>query len=146
MKQAGNAVGINFTGKCDRAPNSLQSHCLLTLAEKELGWQKQNELQEMLFQAYFTDGVYPDEDNLVAIGQRIGLEEAKIRAALQLNNSDPASTANSTVQEVRKNSMMTRGHGVPFFIFNGAPAFAGAQEVDTFVQVFNQLAVDAGSA
>lgn len=107
------------------APNSLQTHCLLSLALKELGWQKQNELQEHLFKAYFTDGIYPDEASLIMLGQRVGLDESKIRQEIDLNNSDPSSLANATVQEIRKNATLTRGQGVPFFIFNGAPAFSG---------------------
>eukprot|EP00494_Astrolonche_serrata_P013176 UN13291 len=70
LKQYGEEVGINFTGKCDRYPNSTLSHCLLTLAEEKKGWSVQNEIQEELFKAYFTDGVYPDSDMLLKLAKK----------------------------------------------------------------------------
>jgi len=141
LKQAGASVGIDFTGKCDRAPNTLQSHCLLSLCEKQLGWQKQNELQELLFNAYFTDGVFPDEAALVQLGTRVGLDAEAVSKAISVANNGTAegSLVAQTTEEVRRNAQITRDHGVPFFIFNDQPTFSGAQDPSTFVEVFNEL-------
>jgi predicted DsbA family dithiol-disulfide isomerase len=49
MKAAGAAVGIDFTGACDRAPNTVMSHCLLAYCEQQKGAKAQNELQELVF-------------------------------------------------------------------------------------------------
>ena len=46
MKQAGATVGIDFTGKCDRAPNSVGAHTLIKFLEGKPG---QNQLAEILF-------------------------------------------------------------------------------------------------
>ena len=38
----------------------------------------QDRLSEILFRSYFTDGVYPGEDNLVKLGVEAGLAEAEV--------------------------------------------------------------------
>eukprot|EP00121_Abeoforma_whisleri_P015640 Awhi_evm1s14395 len=57
MKRLGLEAGIDFTGKTDRTPNTILSHNLLRYAfeNEKGGWKVQNEVQEKLFQAYFTD-------------------------------------------------------------------------------------------
>ena len=49
LKSAGQSVGIDFTGKCDRAPNTLKAHALLEYAKTTNGGALQNDLQEALF-------------------------------------------------------------------------------------------------
>ena len=48
LKNAGAKVGIDFTGACDRVPNTIAAHILLGLAG-EISHQVQNNLQEQLF-------------------------------------------------------------------------------------------------
>ena len=38
----------------------------------------QDRLSEILFRSYFTDGVYPGEDNLLKLGVEAGLAEAEV--------------------------------------------------------------------
>eukprot|EP00961_Rhodomonas_salina_P049284 661910-Rhodomonas_salina.1 len=61
------SVGIDFTGKCDRTPSTIWAHCLLQHALDTQGAEMQNKLSEVIFRAYFTDGLYPDVDNLVQL-------------------------------------------------------------------------------
>ena len=49
MKAIGDSVGINFTGKCDIAPNSMLSHCLLSLA---LELDPSSQLQDRVNEVY----------------------------------------------------------------------------------------------
>merc|ERR1712125_284423 len=42
MKAAGKAVGINFTGKCDKSPNTMLAHCLLEYVLEKYGSAAQN--------------------------------------------------------------------------------------------------------
>ena len=53
MKAAGAAVGIDFTGKCDRYPNTLIGHALLEYAKNFEDGKYQNDVQEALFQVRF---------------------------------------------------------------------------------------------
>eukprot|EP00035_Acanthoeca_spectabilis_P025142 m.457042 g.457042 ORF g.457042 m.457042 type:complete len:133 (-) comp21176_c0_seq1:309-707(-) len=130
MKEAGLSVGIDFTGKCDRSPNTLLSHVLMDFALKTTN--DNNALAERLFKAYFTDGIYPDLENLVTLAAEVGLDPEAARAHM----SDQ--TAIEAVQaEVMKNSRST--NGVPFFIMNDIPAFSGAQDPATFLHAFAQV-------
>lgn len=132
MKAAGQQVGIDFTGKCDRTPNTTLAHCLLSYCEKEKGSFVQNQLQEALFNAYFTDGIFLDEAGLVEVAASVGLTEEETRRAMNIETLKA-----QVIQEASGNSKSTSG--VPFFFFNGQPAFSGAQDPQTFVNIFNQI-------
>ena len=47
MKAAGAAAGIDFTGKTDRAPNSVRAHAVLDYALEQHGAGAQNALMEV---------------------------------------------------------------------------------------------------
>lgn len=94
------------------------SHCLLSYTEEKLGSSAQNELQELLFKAYFTDGDYPDVDLLARLAVEVGHDKEDVVQRLQ----------SSELQEIVKREAKTnsrRTRGVPFFIFNGEPGFSG---------------------
>lgn len=133
MKRQGASVGIDFTGKCDRTPNTLLGHALLGYALEKHGAGVQNELAERIFKMYYTDGIFPDAGNLSTVGQECGMKKADVEAAL----SDDERLENTMV-EIQRNIRKVNG-GVPFFVFNGKPAFSGAQDPSTFHQVFDQL-------
>uniref|UniRef100_A0A6U3Z426 DSBA-like thioredoxin domain-containing protein n=1 Tax=Ditylum brightwellii TaxID=49249 RepID=A0A6U3Z426_9STRA len=133
MKSAGASVGIDFTGKCDRTPNTLLGHTLLEFALEKHGVVTQNELAEKIFKMYYTDGIFPDANNLSIVGQECGLEKSDIEDVL----SDDERLETTQVA-IHRNRNKVRS-GVPFFVFNGQPAFSGAQDPSTFHQVFDQL-------
>jgi predicted DsbA family dithiol-disulfide isomerase len=133
MKSTGASVGIDFTGKCDRSPNTLLGHTLLDFALDKHGSAKQNEVAERLFKMYYTDGIFPDVGNLSTVGQECGLEKSEIEAVL--NDKEKLGKVEAAI---RRNTKQVRG-GVPFFVFNGQPAFSGAQDPSTFHEVFDQL-------
>lgn len=133
MKAAGEAVGINFTGKCDKSPNTLLAHCLLEYVLEKYGSTKQNEVQERIFKGYFTDGIFPDAKNLSEIGQACGIDKAEVGAAL--NNPE---NLEKVLRSVRRNGRQVRG-GVPMFVINGHAAFSGAQDPAAFHQVFDRI-------
>jgi len=133
MKAAGQAAGIDFTGKTDRSPNTLDAHVLLDYVLEEGGPAKQNEVQERLFKAYFTDGVFPDKENLTRLATECGLDGDKIKEALEDDGR-----RYRTEGIIAENSKRVVG-GVPYFIFNGRPAFSGARPPEAFHEVFNIL-------
>lgn len=129
MKRAGESATppVVFTGKCDRYPNSLAAHGLLKFAEQNAP-KKQNDLQEVLFRHYFHDGLYPEGANLAAAAREIGLDGEAARAYAE---SDAVKKA--VALEAREAS--TSGiSGVPYFFFNGRPAFSGAQDESVFLR------------
>lgn len=135
LKAAGGSVGIDFTGKTDRSPNTLLAHALLEHTLEKRGWKKQNQVQEALFQAYFTDGIFPDEPNLI-----------KIAHSNEVEDFETALRETSLLEDVRKNIQLNysvnRGHGVPFFIVNGQAVFSGAQDPSTFHKAFDAVLND----
>lgn len=52
MKQAGSAVGLDFTYKCPVFPNTIKPHALLEYAKEKDNGQKQNEVSEKLFKVF----------------------------------------------------------------------------------------------
>ena len=49
MKDAGKAVGINFTGKAEKTPFTPAGHALLEYSKEADGGSKHNDIQEALF-------------------------------------------------------------------------------------------------
>jgi len=136
LREAGESVGINFTGLADRTPNTILFHAIMKmLLENKIA---QTPFQEQVFDAYFTKGIFPDRDALFECAKRAGVEESVEHLLFE----DPGQ-----LQELRKEVMREaqdasyRGvSSVPFFEFNGDPAFSGAQEVQTFVKYLNHFA------
>jgi len=134
LYQAGQSVGIDFTGKCQKFPNTIVGHAMLQYCKTvDSSMSIQNQVQEYIFQAYFTDGVYPDRNLLDQVAQKMGFDMVKYKSYM-----DDQSNIDSAEQEAMqwRSKVQT---GVPFFIINGKPAFSGAQDVNTFVGVFKSL-------
>lgn len=127
----GKQVGIDFSYKSDRFPNTLLCHCALEYAlEKDPSGKIQNDLQEKLFKCYFTDGRYPDAEVVSGLAGESGLDSGEVKSYI----SDAQNQA-----KVQKKAMEQSANGVsgvPYFIVNGQGMVSGAQEPDTFVKMF----------
>lgn len=128
IKTAGEQAGINFTGMCDRFPNTTKAHAAMTFALESAGPEVQNKLQEVLFRHYFTDGKYPDIPNLVEAAVEVGLPEAQVREALESKKYEPK--VKQEAAEISRQGVT----GVPYFFINGKGVFSGAQPPYAFVQ------------
>lgn len=129
IRQSGQAAGINFTGLCGRSPNTVKAHALMTHALETGGAAKQNQLQEVLFRQYFTDGKYPDIANLVAAAEEVGLSGSEARSVLEDGRYE------ARVKGEAAQASSSGISGVPYFFFNGKPAFSGAQPPASFLEV-----------
>jgi len=132
LRQGGQAAGIDFTGLCPRAPNTVKAHALLTHALKTAGAAKQDALQEVLFRNYFTDGKYPDIANLVAAAEEVGLSGSEARVVLEDGRFE------ALVRSEASQASSSGISGVPYFFFNGKPAFSGAQPPAAFLEVLKK--------
>ncbi len=123
-------VGLKFNLDKVVVANSFDAHRVLQLA-KSLG--RDNELEESLFKAYFTDGKNTaDAETLVTLGIEAGLDEGAIRNVL---NSDAyAIEVKRDIEESRRLGV----RGVPFFAFNREYAVSGAQSSEVFLQVLEK--------
>lgn len=132
LRQVGQQSGINFTGLCPRAPNTVKAHCLLTYALEAHGSVVQNKVQEILFRHYFTDGLYPDVNNLVAAAEEVGIDGVEVRRMLEARKYE------RQVMDEARQASSAGVSGVPFFYFNGKPGFSGAQPAHVIVDALHR--------
>ncbi len=130
----GKTLGIAFNyEKVLITPNTISGHRLLWWAEQR---NQQDALAEALFKAYFTEGRdVGRHDVLVEIASETGLPKAEAGTFL-----DGVVGVKEVSEEVNKGLKLGL-EGVPFFVVNGSPAIAGAQDAEAFRQVF-QHALD----
>lgn len=133
LKAAGARAGIDFTGLTDRSPNSTLAHSLMKHVLDTDGPGIQNKLSEILFRHYFTDGRYPNAENVRAAAVEAGVKDVDAAMAAAV---DP-SVQGAVKQEARYYSREGVS-GVPFFLVDGKPAFSGAQPKEAFKKVLEQ--------
>ena len=118
-------VGLDFHFEKAVVANSFDAHRLSHLAKKH---GKQNDLEEKLFLAYFTEGKNTaDHSTLLQIGKELGIDEQEITAVL---NSDTYATE---VEQDIEEAQQVGVRGVPFFVLDRKYAVSGAQESETFL-------------
>ena len=122
------AAGEGLHYELDKAiiANSMNAHRFSHFA---LSKNKQDEAEELLFKAYFTEGKNTDDINiLINLGKSIGLDETELRKVLE---------SDRFTEDVRMDiyeSQQLGVRGVPFFVFNRKYAVSGAQETPVFLQ------------
>lgn len=114
--------------------NSFDAHRLSHLAKKH---NVQDQLEELLFAAYFTEGKNTaDHAVLTELGVKAGIPAAEIESAL--NSSQFGEEVEHDVEEAHQIGV----RGVPFFVFNRKYAVSGAQAVDAFVKTMEAAAAE----
>lgn len=126
MTQNAKTAGLDFYFEKAVLANSHNAHRLLHLSKK---YQLANELEELLFKAYLTDG--KDLNNLNTLSElaiEVGLEAEAIAHVL---HSDKYS------KEVKEDIEMARRigvQGVPFYVLDNKYAISGAQPANIFLE------------
>ncbi|MDW3213324.1 MAG: DsbA family oxidoreductase [Ilumatobacteraceae bacterium] len=126
--------GIEF--HMDRAlrANTLLAHRLLWLAELPGSPVDQQMLKERLLQAYFVDGLdIGDPDVLADCAAEVGFPR---QDAIDFLESDRGRAEVAAYLEQAAGAGIS---AVPTFVINGQWAIPGAQDTDTFVNVFRRL-------
>jgi predicted DsbA family dithiol-disulfide isomerase len=126
------AAETGLTYNFDKAipANSFNAHRLLHFA-KEFG--KQDETEEALFKAYFTDGKNIDDAaTLAEIAASVGLNTAALAEAM--GSEAYFQDVVMDVQEAQNIGV----RGVPFFVFNRKYGVSGAQDANTFLEVLEK--------
>jgi predicted DsbA family dithiol-disulfide isomerase len=133
LMRHGEAVGLQFRfDLIERLPNTRRSHLLIAHAARK---GLQGEAVERVMQGYFEEGCDIGEvDELVRLGVEIGLPERETRAAVVLRSGQDGVVA------AERHASVLGITGVPTFIFDGQYTISGAQEIDTFTQVLEQVA------
>ena len=131
VRAAGAAAGIAFAfERIARQPNTLDAHRLIAWAQARGGGEA---MVERLFRAYFVDGRYVgDREVLAALAGEAGQDEGAARAHLASGLGAEAVAAMD--RRARKLGI----EGVPFFIFNQRVALSGAQEPGTLLAAIDE--------
>lgn len=107
--------------------NTFHAHRLSHLAAT---YNLQNEIEERLFYAYFTEGKnIGDLGVLFELGIAIGLPEKELRDTLETNAF--TDDVNQDFDQAKEFGI----RGVPFFVINEKYAVSGAQHADLFTEV-----------
>jgi len=131
LDEVGKEAGIDFQfDRIQRSPNTRDAHRLLWLAGTQ---GKQGALKEALLNAYFIEGRdVGDRRVLAEIAAAVGVD-ADVSAFL---------AGDGGLREVEQD-LMTGARlqisGVPFFIFEGRVALAGAQPPEVFQQALDAV-------
>ena len=133
LKEAGSEVGFEFNFNDDtRMHNTFNLHQLLHWAEQQ---GRMHDLKQALFTAHFTDNRNLSDINvLAAIAADIELDGKEALAVL---------TDQRFAKEVRAEEQHWQQQGiqsVPAIIFNERHLVSGAQGVDNYVNILEQLA------
>lgn len=128
VEASGAAAGIQFDFDNVKPTNTFNAHRLIQLAAQH---GKQNEVEELLFTAYFTEGKHIGRpETLQAIAAAAGID------ASGLFDSD-AYTKEVRADEAEAQAIGIRG--VPFFVFDRKYAVSGAQPVSVFEQTLQKV-------
>ncbi len=131
MTQNAKNSGLDFHFEKAVLANSFNAHRLLHFAKKH---NAGNELKELLFKAYLTDGKNIDDTKtLSGLGLEAGLDPAAIEDVLY---------ATAYAKEVQEDIEMAQRigiQGVPFFVFDNKYGVSGAQHVETFVKTLEKV-------
>ncbi|MGY0036117.1 DsbA family oxidoreductase [Pedobacter sp. NJ-S-72] len=123
-------VGLKFDFDRVVIANSFNAHRLIQLAKSK---GLDNEIEEQLFIAHFTEGKNIDDHAvLIETGKTAGLAQAEIETLL---------TGDTFTNEVRADEQIAQQigiSGVPFFIINQKLAVSGAQPPETFLGALEQ--------
>ncbi len=135
MTEAGSEVGFEFHFNDDtRTHNTFNLHQLLYWAGQQ-GQKPMHDLKQALFSAHFTDGRNISDNTVLAdIAAEVGLDRDEALAVLEEQRF---------AKEVRTEERHWQQQGiqsVPAIIFNERHLVSGAQGVDNYVNILEQLA------
>jgi len=125
-------LALNFEG-IQKQPNTLAAHALIAYAQSAEDGQHADAIVERLFKAYFVDGQFiGDIDVLVGIATECGLDADATRAVL---------AERATLDQVAGMDANVRRQGisgVPFLIFNQKLALSGAQPPEVMLEAMEK--------
>lgn len=130
MTENAKRSGLDFHFEKAILANSLNAHRLLHLSKKH---NLSNELEELLFKAYLTDGKnVNDLGTLESLGLEVGLDKNAIEKVLHTD------VYANEVRQDQEEAQAIGVTGVPFFVFDNKYAVSGAQPTDVFLKTLEK--------
>jgi len=122
--------GLTYNFDKTIVANSFNAHRFAHFAKQH---GKQDEAEEKLFSAYFTEGLNLDDAAvLLQLGEDIGLDSIALKAAL--DSGMYSDKVEADINEAQQLGV----RGVPFFVFDRKYAVSGAQDSRVFLQTLEK--------
>ena len=132
--EAGKPFGLLYNFDQIIVANSYRAQNLIHFAKEQ---NKQNETEERLFEAYFTDGKNVDDViTLVQLAMEIGLNTEGLNDILE--NKSYTKQVEFDIAEARQLGI----RGVPYFVFDRKYGVSGAQESPVFLDTLKKSFAD----
>jgi len=132
VTQMAAATGLNFNFSDMKMADTMPAHRVFQYAKTQ---GKDDEYFKAFYTAYFEDGaLISDEETIVLLSESVGLDGNKVHEILASENQFQAEV---TADIFRAGEVGVQG--VPFFVFNNKYAVQGAQPVEVFQQVLDQV-------
>lgn len=123
-------VGLQYNFDKAIPANTFMAHRFSHLA---LHCGLQNEAEEKLFSAYFTEGKNIDDvETLAQIGTEIGIDPGMVKSTLESDKY--ADDVRNDIQEAYSLGL----RGVPFFVFDRKYSVSGAQDSKVFLNTLEK--------
>lgn len=127
-------AGLTYDFSKAVVANSFNAHRFSHFAKQ---YGKQNEAEEKLFAAYFTEGKNIDDaETLMAMAAELGLDVTKFASIM--SSGAYAKDVMADIEEAQELGI----RGVPFFVLNRKYAISGAQETAVFLDTLQKAYVE----
>jgi predicted DsbA family dithiol-disulfide isomerase len=131
VSQHANRVGLTMRFDLVKQTNTFDAHRLTKLA-KTLNLE--HELSNALYKAYFESGKnLADFEILNDLGKLSGIEHSLLNE--MINSSLFEADVKRDIEEANRKNI----HAVPYFLIDGKKSIKGAQSLETFKQMLNEL-------
>lgn len=132
VAQMAAAAGLEFNLEEMKMADTMPAHRVFQYAKTQ---GKDNEYFKAFYKAYFEDGaLISDENTIVELSESVGLDGQTVREIL-VDEKDYQAEATADIFRAGEVGVQ----GVPFFVFNNKYAVQGAQPVEVFKQVLDQV-------
>lgn len=123
--------GVEINYDIAKLANTFDAHRVFQYAKAQ---GKGNEFFQRSYVAHFTEGkILSDTETIVRLAEEVGLDGAEVRIIVE--NQANAEKVEQDISEARAVGVQ----GVPFFVIDNKYAVSGAQPVEAFSQVLNQV-------
>lgn len=123
--------GLEYNLEGTILTNTFDAHRLMHFAASK---GKENEMNERLFTAYFTENKHiGNHETLAALAEEIGLDKEEVKEMLASNHFT------SEVRTDEQEGGLLGVQGVPFFVINRKYGVSGAQPTEVFLDTLKQV-------
>lgn len=138
VQQMAEAENLSFDFAKLKVANTFKAHKLIQLSKQ---FSLQNEVEELLFRAYFSEGKnISDDEELIRIAEAAGIGREPAATALA------SEALNAAVEADIYEAFQIGIHSVPFFVVNRKYGIAGAQPPNVFIDTLQKAHKEASEA